>query len=485
MNFYRLCHKKYLCRLIYVFFILVCFENVYAADPKFQLLLTNRTYISSNEGYFDILIKHTNLYQTDFKYAGGQFIITLDTMFISDHLHYIYTKDTSTYGEDRIPLQYIGTLTKENDILKLDSGETILPGSEPVISHTNGTIIARIKFYNPDLYLSSCLTEDEFIWKTNLPGDYTMIYANTGGIKFLLNNNQNFFSSADLCQGTLCCLSAPLPPPLRISPENNSLNTSSPVTFVWEKGFPVNYFAQLQIAYDSSFANIVHNETITSPNGSGNISVIVSDLNSPGTYFWRVKQGGIPPAGAFNEPWKFTLSQPALTLNIKAIPEGLLGADDFEPFVIKAYLRKAVSPFNLIDSSEIISSDSSFTNTFTFNNAPTDKYYIVFHKPNCIETYSREGGDSLIRGSVINYYDFTSAITQAYGNNLYFAESLYCIYSGDINQDGLIDIIDLLDVLNHSNEFSSVNDSTDINEDGITDLNDMITLTISFHDTLL
>lgn len=474
MNLYRLCHLKYLKRLIYVFFILVCFENIYAADPKFQLQLTNRNYISSNEGYFDILIKHTNYPQTEFNYAGGQFIITLDTMFISDHLHYIYTKDTATYGTDRIPPRYVGNLSKENDILKLDSGDAILPGAEPVISHTSGTIIARIKFFNPDLYTGSCLTEDQYIWKTEQTGDFTKIFARTGGVAFLLNNNQNYFSSAELCQGTACCLSAPLPPPVRISPENNSMNISSPVTFVWEKGFPVNYFAQLQIAYDSSFVNIIHNETVTSPNGTGNISVTVSDLNSPGIYFWRVKQGGIPPAGAYNEPWKFTLSSPALTLKIKAVPEGLLTANDFEPFVIKAYLRKAESPFDLIDSSVIISSDSSFVNTFTFNNAPTDKYYIVYQKPNCIETFSREGGDSLIRESSGNYYDFTSSAAQAYGNNLFNAESLYCIYSGDVNQDGIIDVIDLISVFNSCVDFSSSNPDTDINSDGTTDLNDLL-----------
>lgn len=476
MNLKRLCYKKYLCRLLFILFILVCNENIFAADPKFQLLLANRTYISSNEGYFDILIKHTNYPQTEFNYAGGQFVITLDTTFISDHLHYIYTIDTATYGADRIPPQYVGALSKDNDILKIDSGETISPGSEPVISHTTGTIVARIKFFNPDLYSGSCLTEEQYVWKTVQPGDFTEIYARTSGVKYLLNNNQNYFSSADLCQGTTCCLSVPLPPPVRLSPENNAVITSSPVTFIWQKGFPVNYFAQFQIAHDSLFFNIIHNETITSPNGPGNISVTVNDLTSSGTYFWRVKQGGIPPAGAYNEPWKFTISQPSLTLKIKAVPEGLLGSSDYEPFVIKAYLRKAVSPYSLVDSSVIMSSDSSFINTFTFSNAPTDKYYIVFHKPNCIETFSREGGDTLKAGAVVNYYDFTSAATQAYGNNLYFAESLYCIYSGDVNQDGIIDVIDLISVFNFSCDFKLSDQATDLNSDGATDLNDLITI---------
>ena len=477
MNLNRIFCVKYSAVILFAFLHvirMISFADVYASEPRFQLSLTNRTYISSNEGYFDILIKHTNYPQTDFRYAGGQYYISLDTFFLSDHLHYIYTKDTATYGTDRIPPQFIGSLTKVNDLLKLDSGQTILQGAEPVISNTTGTIVARIRFFNPCLYSGSCLLEEQFVWKIHPPGDYTKIFARIGGEKEQLNNNQNNFSTYDLCAGTTCCLSAPLPPPVRISPENNSVNVSSTVTLMWQRGFPVSYFAYVQVALDSAFNVIVHEDTITAPDGTSNICYTLNDLRSPGTYYWRVRQGGIPPAGAFNEPWKFTLSSPPLTIKIKAVSEAISGLNKFEPFEIKAYLRNACSPFELVDSSFIISSDSTFTNTFIFNNAPSGKYYIVYKTINCIETYSRTGGDSLFREYAENHYDFSTSITQAFGNNLTLTDSLYCLFSGDVDQDGTIDVNDLIDVYNSSVIFNQGNSPCDLNRDGITDLNDIL-----------
>lgn len=480
MNLKRIFFVKYSAAKLVAFLLMInmisiiSFADVYAAEPRFQLSLTNRNYISSNEGYFDILIKHTNYPQTEFRYAGGQYYISLDTFFLSDHLHYIYTKDTATYGTDRIPPQYVGSLNKVNDLLILDTGQTIFQGSEPVISHTTGTIVARIRFFNPDLYSGSCLLEEQFVWKIHPPGNYTKIFAKINGEKEQLNNNQNNFSTYDLCAGTTCCLSAPLPPPVRISPENNSVNVSSPVTLMWQRGFPVSYFAYVQVALDSAFNVIVHEDTITAPNGTNNICYTLNDLRSPGTYYWRVRQGGIPPAGAFNEPWKFTQLSPSITLKIKAIPEAISGTNNFEPFEIKAYLRNASSPFEIIDSSVIISSDSSYTNTFTFYNAPSGKYYIVYKNINCIETYSREGGDSLFRGYSENYYDFSTSISQAFGNNLTLTDSLYCVYSGDVDLNGVIDVNDLIDVYNNSVIFNQGNSPSDLNRDGITDLNDIL-----------
>ncbi len=473
MNLKRVFCIKYSIVLLFVLLFKISLADANASEPGFQLSLTNRTYISSNEGYFDILIKHTNYPQTDFRYAGGLYYITLDTFFLSDHLHYIYTKDTATYGTDRIPPQYIGSLTKVNDLLILDSGQSILHGSEPIISHTTGTIVARIRFFNPDLYSGSCLLEEQFVWKTQSPGAYTKIFASISGETEQLNNNQNYFSTYDLCVGTLCCLSAPLPPPVRILPENNSINVAAPVTLIWQRGFPVSYFAYVQVAVDSAFSILVHEDTVTAPDGTDNISYTLNDLTSPGSYFWRVRQGGIPPAGAFNEPWKFTITSPAITLKIKAVPEAISGMNNFEPFEIRAYLRNACSPFELMDSSVIISSDTSFTNTFIFNNAPSGKYYIVYKNINCIETYSREGGDSVFRGGV-NYYDFTTSISQAFGNNLKLRDGFYCMFSGDINQDGTIDANDLLNVYNNSIIFYQGNNASDLNRDGITDLNDIL-----------
>ncbi|MBK8983795.1 MAG: hypothetical protein IPM38_16125 [Ignavibacteria bacterium] len=55
----------------------------------------------------------------------------------------------------------------------------------------------------------------------------------------------------------------------------------------------------------------------------------------------------------------------------------------------------------------------------------------------------------------------------AYGNNLVLKGSVYCIYSGDVNQDYIIDISDLSDVDNDVFIFASGYKATDFNGDYI------------------
>jgi hypothetical protein len=461
--------------------LLLCFaegslEPAYAADPdpKFDLRLTNRNYISSNEGYFDIILKHTNPQQSNFLYTRGRYVIALDTSFVSEHLRYVYSKDTSTFGNVRIPPEYVGDLTKVNDLLKLSFGQTIPAGSEPLISSVSGTLVARIKFYNPDLYSNSCLTEEQFLWKTSIPGDFTKLYSRKDGMSVLINNNLSNFSTSDLCIGTLCCLSAPLHPPIRISPQNNSTGLSAPVELIWKKGFPVNYSANVQIASDSGFNYLVYEESITAPDGTEDVNLTLNSVVAPGIYYWRVKQGGIPPQGAYNEPWRFKIETPVISLNLTAIPEGVVKSSSSFDYKIKVYLRNSSPPFQIVDSSFITNHDSTFENVSKFENAPTGKYYIVIKTPNTLETWSKLGGDSLFKRSEPNVYDFSIDSSQAYNCNLTHVEDKYCLFSGDVNQDSFIDVKDLLLIYNNIVEFESGTLNADLTWDGNIDLNDLI-----------
>ncbi|MBK8550026.1 MAG: hypothetical protein IPL53_02785 [Ignavibacteria bacterium] len=454
---------------------------VSAEDPRFDLRLTNRNYLSSNEGYFDIVLKQVNPGQVDFLYAGGRYVIKLDTFFLSEHLNYSYSKDTSTYGMERIPPQYIGALTKQNDILKLDFREQVPLGGEPVISGTSGTLVARIKFYNPDLYSTSCLLEEQFQWITWSPEEFTQLYYRRNGITVPINNNNSSFSTYDLCISTLCCLDAPLPPPVRVSPENNSEDLVVPVILKWRKGFSVNYSAHLQVAFDSEFNNIVYEKSLTAPNGMEDINVTLDSITSPGSYYWRVRQGGIPPQGAYNEPWKFTIRAPSVSLKLTVIPEGLCRRENFFPFEMKTYLRNYSAPYELVDSCIFSITDSSFENILNFSNANSGKYYIVVKAKNTLETWSREGGDSLLRGYELNEYDFSESLISAFGNNLIQKDSMFCIFSGDVNQDYSINPDDVIPVYNNLNFFASGYVSTDLTGDDLTDLTDLL---ISYNNSI-
>ncbi len=78
-------------------------------------------------------------------------------------------------------------------------------------------------------------------------------------------------------------------------------------------------------------------------------------------------------------------------------------------------------------------------------------------------------------GSTINY-SFTQP-SLVFGNNLKtLADGQYAIYSGDSNQDGVVNAIDMLAVKNHAETFGTGYISEDINGDGIVDALDMILL---------
>jgi hypothetical protein len=70
-------------------------------------------------------------------------------------------------------------------------------------------------------------------------------------------------------------------------------------------------------------------------------------------------------------------------------------------------------------------------------------------------------------------YDFTSSQTQAYGNNLAVKNGKWCIYNGDVNQDGIVDGTDVAAVDNANSAFSTGYLVTDLNGDGIIDGSDL------------
>ncbi|MBK9333501.1 MAG: hypothetical protein IPM96_14145 [Ignavibacteria bacterium] len=72
------------------------------------------------------------------------------------------------------------------------------------------------------------------------------------------------------------------------------------------------------------------------------------------------------------------------------------------------------------------------------------------------------------------YYDFTKSNEQAFGNNLIQAGKVWCIYSGDINQDGVIDGSDQGIVDNDIFNFASGYIPSDLNGDLIVDAADAV-----------
>jgi len=131
---------------------------------------------------------------------------------------------------------------------------------------------------------------------------------------------------------------------------------------------------------------------------------------------------------------------------------------------------------NITPPYQIVYSEKAFLNQFTltsrvrgFTNSGT--YYIVLKHRNSLETWSRPGGELLGNGNY--FYDFTTSASQAYGNNMVLKDGLYCIYSGNVNSDDVIDAEDLLEVDNAVFNYESGTHIANLNGDNIVDIEDM------------
>lgn len=92
---------------------------------------------------------------------------------------------------------------------------------------------------------------------------------------------------------------------------------------------------------------------------------------------------------------------------------------------------------------------------------------------NTIETWSKTDGEVFVCGNSLSY-DFTDAINKAYGDNLKLKGAKYCVYSGDADQDGIVDVVDLVNIYNDASNFVSGYVPTDINGDDFIDSSDLI-----------
>jgi len=117
---------------------------------------------------------------------------------------------------------------------------------------------------------------------------------------------------------------------------------------------------------------------------------------------------------------------------------------------VNVCLRDSFPPYSIVDSSNsFLQSMGSGSFSFTKVSNATD-YYLVLRHRNSVETWS--GSPVRFSADVLNY-DFTTTASQAYGNNLILKGTKYCIYSGDVDQNGFIDGADLSIVDNDAANF--------------------------------
>lgn len=180
------------------------------------------------------------------------------------------------------------------------------------------------------------------------------------------------------------------------------------------------------------------------------------------------------PAGIWS--YRVFRDEVNLTVNLKIAIEGFynsvtnhLNMKD----TVTAYIRSSSAPYGIIDSASSVIDSVSLTGNFRFYNVPAGVYYISTRHRNSLETWSKSGGETFALNGVY-LYDFTSSASQAYGNNLTLTGSKYCIYSGDVDQSGAIELSDIIAISNDIIAFVTGYVNTDVNGDNVADSIDQL-----------
>ncbi|MFZ1323402.1 MAG: choice-of-anchor Q domain-containing protein [Ignavibacteria bacterium] len=172
----------------------------------------------------------------------------------------------------------------------------------------------------------------------------------------------------------------------------------------------------------------------------------------------------------------YEFSPAAKTLNLSLFVEGF-----YNPTLnisvtdtLRVNLRSSSSPYNSIDSAVSYFNDTGFAVLYYNNAVDSTDYYIHIRHRNSVETWS---SDTLIFSGGILNYDLTDMQSRAFGSNQIQIDTSplrFAVYSGDVNQDGTVDLSDGSLIDNDAFNFVSGYLPTDLNGDGFIDVADAV-----------
>jgi hypothetical protein len=227
---------------------------------------------------------------------------------------------------------------------------------------------------------------------------------------------------------------ATLSPPTLLSPANNSTNISLTPTLDWTDVSNATGY-QLQVSTSSSFTSYVVNVSTT----ISGYTIPSGILQGYTKYYWRVasKNGG--GTGSYSSAWNFTTVQ-TFNLNLKVYLEGFYNGTTQVVDTVKVYLAQNTSPFTLKDSSSAILGTDGTANTISFAKASSGTYYVVIKHRNHLETWSSLAM-YFSTGNTVSY-NFTDYASRAYGSNMKQVGTVWVLYGGDANMDGIVNSAD-------------------------------------------
>jgi len=343
----------------------------------------------------------------------------------------------------RSPCDLMVSCEDPNTIFLADG--TTGSGLADLFKSTNGGVNWTLKFSNPSSSeiptMCNTIFQPKVSWLTNWPGG-SIYMTTTSGETWELNHTNSFSG-----WGSNICNEDP-----------NVIMTGS-----WSGN-------------NTSLTTDGGNTWITTPglNGSGGVMVIPERgyiIGQAGSSIYKLNISySVIDSQYFYPPQGFRV-------NLKMIPEGyyyplfnqLSRKDTFS-----VYLRNNFSPFTIVDSAKSVVDSITLSGLFNFEYALSGNYYFNVKHLNSLETWSKSGGEFILSDGSIYNYDFTTAISQAYGENLKLKNGKYCLYNGDVNKDGYITLFDVIPIYNDAVSFITGRYlTTDLTGDNIVDLTDV------------
>lgn len=222
----------------------------------------------------------------------------------------------------------------------------------------------------------------------------------------------------------------------------------------------------------------------TSPalsNAVGNYPYVISDfdgqtrpqLKDIGSDQFSIEPKTIFPVGPHNSGpnWVIAGGLNSKVLSLTGLIEGFYNGGSMTSDTVTIELFNSTSPFTFIERAKLVLNSTGSGNASFFSVNDATNYYLVIKHRNTIETWSKT--PQVFSGGVLRY-NFTSASSQAFGNNMKLKDSKWCFYSGDVNQDGIIDLNDMGIVDSANLTFVSGYSDSDLDGDGFVDLSDLL-----------
>ncbi len=234
---------------------------------------------------------------------------------------------------------------------------------------------------------------------------------------------------------------------------------------------------------DQAAGDLVNGQFVSFTPGvkpANNINSVFSGQSSSGKWRLQINDNASPDFGRLyawgiqinNSPEKsFMISSSSLVQGLYNPSTNLTVRDTMRIFV-----RNSLPPYNIVDSAKRYFQNNGSAN-YSFGNVTAGTpYYLQLKHRNSIETWSSNAVTFDPLTNVCSY-NFTSSSSQAFGNNMMQADSSplrFAIYSGDVNQDGVIDLADASLIDNSAINFATGYLPADVNGDGVVDLSDIV-----------